>query len=60
MKEFLRLRDSSPAFDSVKNHGIGIPCFVHQDGRVTLNPEDVGLWSEGTQEKACRIDGSGC
>lgn len=60
MKEFLRLRDTNPVFDSVKNHGIGIPCFVHQDGRVTLKPEDVGLISGEAQGKACRIDGSGC
>lgn len=60
MKEFLRLRDSNPVFDSVKNHGIGIPCFVHQDGRVTLKPEEVGLLSGKSQGKACRIDGSGC
>ncbi|MGN0199595.1 MAG: glutaredoxin, partial [Candidatus Cryptobacteroides sp.] len=32
LKEFIRLRDSSPAFDSVRAGGsIGIPCFVEDD-----------------------------
>ena len=44
LKEFLRLRDSSPAFDEAKRCGsIGIPCFVLEDGRVTLKPEEAGL-----------------
>ena len=41
----MAFRDSDPAFDSVKNKGIGIPAFVHEDGTVTLIPEDVGLKS---------------
>ena len=42
LKEFMSLRDSDPVFDSVKNKGIGIPAFVHEDGTVTLIPKDVG------------------
>ena len=34
LKEFLRLRDRA-----------GIPCFVLDDGRVTLVPEEAGLKS---------------
>lgn len=44
MKEFLRLRDKNPAFDEAKRDGyIGIPCFVRENGSVTLSAEDVGL-----------------
>ena len=44
MKEFLRLRDTNPAFDEAKMNGnIGIPCFVLEDGAVTLDPKDAGL-----------------
>ena len=44
LKEFLRLRDSNPAFDDARRGGyIGIPCFVLEDGRVTLKPEEAGL-----------------
>ena len=40
LKEFLRLRDSSPAFDGAKRNGsVGIPCFVLEDGSVTLSPK---------------------
>ena len=61
-KEFLRLRDSSPAFDGAKRTGAaGIPCFVLEDGTVTLQPEDAGLESGQVQTgAACSLDGSGC
>ena len=33
LKEFMRLRDASPAFDDARRNGyIGIPCFVAEDG----------------------------
>ncbi len=62
LKEFLRLRDSSPAFDGAKRTGAaGIPCFVLEDGTVTLQPEDAGLESGQVQTgAACSLDGSGC
>ena len=62
LKEFLRLRDSSPAFDGAKRTGAaGIPCFVLEDGTVTLQPEDAGLESGQVQTGAvCSLDGSGC
>ncbi|MDD7476346.1 MAG: hypothetical protein UDQ58_08815 [Desulfovibrio sp.] len=61
LKEFLRLRDTSPAFDDAKKNGYaGIPCFVLEDGTVTLKPEDVGLKSRPADGSACRIDGTGC
>jgi hypothetical protein len=44
LKEFLRLRDKESVFDDAKNGGyIGIPCFVSEDKRVSLDPKDVGL-----------------
>lgn len=44
LKEFLRLRDKESIFDDAKNGGyIGIPCFVSEDKRVSLDPKDVGL-----------------
>jgi len=44
MHEFMDLRDHNPIFDHSKEVGdIGIPCFVLEDGTVTLKPEDAGL-----------------
>lgn len=69
LKEFLRLRDRSPVFDECKEKGYaGIPCFVREDGSITLVPEEVGLKSRPAetepdtqlQGQACRLDGSGC
>ena len=62
LKEFLDLRDSHPAFDEAKAIGdVGIPCYVLEDGTVTLYSKDVGL--EPRPEgygAACRLDGKGC
>lgn len=67
LKEFLRLRDNNPAFDSARKAGAaGIPCFVLEDGRVTLIPEEAGLHSRPAgngrfpEGASCSIDGSGC
>lgn len=44
LKEFLRLRDTEAAFDEAKKNGFaGVPCFVLEDGRVSLKEEDAGL-----------------
>ena len=57
---FLELRDHNEAFLPYKAIGdVGIPCFVLEDGSVTLEPSDVGLVSL-SQAGACKIDGSGC
>lgn len=38
LKEFLALRDNHPAFAKVRERGtIGIPCFVKEDGSVTIS-----------------------
>ena len=60
LKEFLRLRDSSGVFDICRKEGYaGIPCFVLEDGTVTLTPEDLGLESR-PKGPSCSMDGKGC
>ena len=52
LKEFLRLRDSNPAFDGARRSGAaGIPCFLLEDGTVTLVPEEAGLRSRPVRKK---------
>lgn len=71
LKEFLMLRDNSPAFDKVRQRGtIGIPCFVLEDGTITFSQEKAFLSlpatspsaEDGTMEEgaSCSIDGKGC
>ena len=44
MNQFLNLRDNNPAFDDEKATGdVCIPCYVREDGSVTLSSKDVGL-----------------
>lgn len=41
LKAFLKIRDSSPLFDAVRDAGsIGIPCFEKDNGAITLNVTD--------------------
>ena len=43
LREFLKMRDNEAVFEAVRERGaIGIPCFVRDDGNVTLD-EDVAL-----------------
>ncbi len=45
MREFLKLRDHEPAFIPVREHGaIGIPCFVREDGEITLDENTALAW----------------
>lgn len=40
LKEFLSLRDTSPVFSPVKEHGkIGIPCLLTEEGEISLSWE---------------------
>ena len=56
MKAFMRLRDTNAAFDHSKEIGdVGIPAFVFEDGRVSLDPADVGLVEYGGPG-ACSIE----
>ena len=60
LKEFIRLRDTSPAFDTVKANGsIGIPCFVAEDGRISFDTEEF-IPEEFLSGASCSIDGKGC
>lgn len=60
LKEFIRLRDSSPAFDTIKANGyIGIPCFVSEDGRICFDTEAF-IPEELPSGTACSLDGKGC
>jgi hypothetical protein len=47
MKEFLRIRDSkdnAEIFKEIKaTGGVGIPCFVLENRRISLDPSDAGL-----------------
>ena len=62
LKEFLRLRDNNAVFDEAKKHGYaGVPCFVLEDGTVTLSPEEAGInLNDAPAAASCRLDGSGC
>lgn len=61
LKEFLALRDHNTAFDAVKRKGgVGIPCFVKEDGTISFKPADFGLSAEAPTAPACSLDGKGC
>ena len=61
LKEFLRLRDNNAVFDEAKKYGYaGVPCFVLEDGTVTLSPEEAGIYLNEAPAASCRLDGSGC
>ena len=70
LKQFLDLRDSHPAFAEARAIGdVGIPCYVLEDGTVTLYSKDVGLTprpqdtplsDSPTAGSFCRLDGHGC
>lgn len=42
LRAFLKLRDTRPELFEVREEGrIGIPCFVREDGSLTLDPAQV-------------------
>ena len=56
MGAFTRLRDKSPVFDHCKEIGdVGIPAFVFEDGRISIDPADAGLIEYGSPA-ACSIE----
>ncbi len=56
LSAFMRLRDTSPVFDRLKAAGdVGIPAFVFEDGRVSVDPADAGLIEYGSPD-ACSIE----
>lgn len=45
LKEFLAMRNNEPVFDEIKTKGeIGIPFFVNDDGRKTLDINEALNW----------------
>ena len=43
LKEFIHLRDNEIIFNEAKEMGyLGIPCFILEDGSITLNPKEAG------------------
>lgn len=71
LKLFLSLRDTNPAFDSIRAKGsVGIPCFLMEDGSVYFSAEEAGITFSKAQAipaeesisdgATCSIDGTGC
>ena len=55
LSAFMRLRDTNPVFDRMKEIGdVGVPAFVFEDGRVSLDPADAGLIEYGSPA-ACSV-----
>jgi glutaredoxin-related protein len=55
LSAFMRLRDNDPVFDRMKRIGdVGVPAFVLEDGRVSIDPADAGLIEYGSPA-ACSI-----
>ena len=45
LREFLMLRDKNDIFkDCRENGGIGIPCFVSDDNKITLDIDEAFSW----------------
>ena len=56
MSAFTRLRDTNPVFDHIREIGdVGIPAFVFEDGRVSVDPADAGL-IEYASSMACSVE----
>ena len=55
LSAFMHLRDTNPVFDHLKEIGdVGVPAFVFEDGRVSVDPADAGLISY-SKRNACSI-----
>ncbi|MCR5300360.1 MAG: hypothetical protein K6D92_05655 [Erysipelotrichaceae bacterium] len=53
---FIRMRDTDPVFDYLKSIGdVGVPAFVFEDGRVSVDPADAGLISY-SKRNACSLE----
>ena len=60
LKEFIRLRDQSPACAAAKAKGaLGIPCFLLPDGSVRFSMDEVEI-AAAPQGASCSLDGTGC
>lgn len=67
LREFLHIRDTQPVFNEVRTRGgIGIPLFVFDDGRMTLDLDEALAWlgqeparPEELPESFCGANGCG-
>ena len=64
LKEFLKLRDHCPVFDSCRENGsVGIPAIIDGD-TVTLDYEgwlaEKGIETAKETKTVCSLDGKGC
>ena len=51
MREFLHYRETDPKFIPVReNGGVGVPFFVMDDGRTTLDIDEAFAWLKETAE----------
>ena len=56
LSAFIRMRDTDPVFDRMKEIGdVGVPAFVFEDGRVSIDPADAGL-IEYASPAACSLE----
>ncbi len=56
LSAFMRMRDKSPVFDRCKEIGdVGVPAFVFEDGRISIDPADAGLIEYGSPA-ACSVE----
>ena len=61
LKAFLQLRDNNPTLTAARQMGfVGIPCFVLEDGTVTLSSLEAGIGAKPAEGASCRIDRTGC
>jgi len=63
LKEFLRLRDTDPVFEAVKENGsVGIPAIIDGDLITTIvkTLEEKGIAVTKENKTVCSIDGTGC
>ena len=57
LKQFLIYRDTLPIFDHCKEIGdVGVPAFVFEDGRVSVDPADAGLIEYGSPNACSVVD----
>ena len=61
LQAFLQLRDNNPTLAAARQMGfVGIPCFVLENGTVTLSTLEAGIGAKPAENASCNIDGSGC
>ena len=58
LREFLHLRDTEAVFEAVREQGaIGIPCFVNDEGNITLDDVVALAWigqaTKGREDTGC-------